>query len=218
MIWLILILGGYLLGSIHFCRVLGLLICHVDICEKSYDKNPGAANAFWYCGKAVGIAGFLLDWLKGFLPVMLAVMYADIENPLFIAVMIAPVMGHAFSIFSKFSGGKCITTTFGVTSALMATGVNLYLFPIFLIADGFFSFVKKILPGNLRALVIYCILALSSIPICIYLGQINVLCGVIGISIIAVFKHLPIYDPRDENARARLAKRAAKRAKRKGKK
>ena len=200
MIWLILILGGYLLGSIHFCRILGILFCHIDICEKSYDRNPGAANAFWYCGKKVGIAGLVLDVLKGFLPVYFAIKYVDIENPLFILVLLAPVLGHAFSIFNLLKGGKCISTTFGILAALMVTSVSPYLFPIFAFCDIFFSYIKKILPGNLRAL-IYSILIATSIPLCIYRNQYTILGGVILISILAILKHLPIYDPRDKNSK-----------------
>lgn len=205
-IWIILILGGYLLGSIHFCRILGLIFCHVDICAKSYDRNPGAANAFWHCGKKIGIAGLILDILKGFLPVFIAIQLAqngfiDIDHPLFILVLFAPVLGHAFSIFNKFKGGKCISTTFGILLALCITNVNYYLFPIFAFADLFFSYIKKILPGNLRALVFYCILIFCAIPICIYHNQFTILGGVVLISFLAILKHLPIYTPEEKQKR-----------------
>ena len=194
MIWLILILGGYLLGSIHFCRLLGIIFKGIDICEKSYDHNPGAANAFWYCGKTIGIAGLILDWLKGFIPVFCAIKLVDLTNPFFVLVMLAPVLGHAFSIFNRFSGGKCITTIFGELGVYLVTMINPYLIIILGVADLFFSFVKKILPGNLRALVIFSILIISAIPICVYLEQYTILGGVISVSLIAIYKHLPIYD------------------------
>lgn len=194
MIWLILIIGGYLLGSIHFCRILGIIFKGVDIVKKSPDHNPGAANAFWYCGKPIGIAGLILDWLKGFAPVFYAVKYLDISNPLIILVMLAPVLGHAFSIFSGFRGGKCITAIFGELGALLISGVNIYLFLIFSAADIFFSYVKKILPGNLRAMIFFSILIFSAIPICIYLEQYAILGGTIAVSMVAMFKHFPIYD------------------------
>ena len=200
MIWLILILGGYLLGSIHFCRILGIIFKGVDICEKSYDRNPGAANAFWYCGKAVGIAGLILDWFKGFVPVFLATQLVDVAHPLFVLVMLAPVLGHAFSIFNRFAGGKCITTIFGELGVYMVTLINPYLIIILGVADLFFSYVKKILPGNLRALVIFSILIISAVPLCLYLKQYAILGGVVSVSLVAIYKHLPIYGPRDNNA------------------
>ena len=212
MIWLALIVGGYLLGSIHFCRILGIVFKHVDICEKSYDRNPGAANAFFYCSKPIGIAGLILDLLKGFLPVYLAIRLVDIENPLFILVMLAPVLGHAFSIFNKFKGGKCISTIFGELFALLLTNVNPYLFFVLAFGDIFFSFVVKILPGNLRAAIFFTILILATIPICVYMSQYTILVGTVSVSLVSLYKHLPIFDPRDEHARKHLEKRAARKA------
>lgn len=201
MIWFILILGGYLLGSIHFCRILGIVFKKIDIVKVSKDHNPGAANAFWYCGKPIGIAGLILDLAKGFIPIFCAVKFADISNPLFILVMLAPVLGHAFSIYNNMKGGKCISTILGELGALLITGVNPYLFPILGLSDLFFSYIKKILPGNLRAMVFFSILIFAAIPTCIYLEQYAILGGTVAISLVAMFKHFPIYDEETKKRR-----------------
>ena len=209
MYWLLLIIGGYLLGSIHFCRILGIIFKHTDIVKVSEDHNPGAANAFWYCGKPIGIVGLILDWLKGLIPVLFGILFLDYNHPLFILVMLAPVLGHAFSIINHFRGGKCITTIFGELSALLFTGVNPYLIFILGLGDLFFSYVKKILPGNKRALIFFSILILSSIIICIYMNQITILVGTVGVSLIAIFKHLPIYPDKPSKIRRKFKKKVA---------
>ena len=102
LIWSALIIGGYLLGSIMFCRLICLAFFNTDICEVSKDGNPGAANAFWYCGKLAGALGLFCDLLKGFLPVFVAINFLDYQTIPFILTMLAPVLGHAFSIFHHF--------------------------------------------------------------------------------------------------------------------
>ena len=208
--WILLIIGGYLLGSVMFCRLICLAFWKTDICKVSDDGNPGAANAFWYCGKLAGAIGLVCDLLKGFLPVFIAIKFLDYNGLMFALTMLAPVLGHAFSIFHGFMGGKCIATIYGELFALFLTWVC----PILIVVLGFcnvlFEFVIKLLPGNKRAFVMFSILILASIPVCIYANQLSILIGVVGISMVAMMKHLPIYatdDKKHKNIKkARLAK------------
>ena len=92
LIWLLLIVGGFLSGSLMFCKIIPKLFQHKDICEISDDHNPGAFNVFRHCGKKVGIVCLLLDVLKGFVPVLLASMLMETNGALFTLVMIMPVL------------------------------------------------------------------------------------------------------------------------------
>ena len=202
--WTGLIIGGYLLGSVMFCRVICLVFYGVDICKVSKDKNPGAANAFWYCGKVAGTMGLLLDMLKGFLPVFIAIKFLGYDSFAFILVMIAPVLGHAFSVFYGFSGGKCIATIYGELAALFVTLIA----PIFLVVLGglniLFEFVKKV-PGNKRAYIMFSTLGIVSFISMIYFDTISPSIGVASISSLSILKHSPLFTTTKNNHTKRVS-------------
>ena len=82
------------------------------------DGNPGAVNLWRAAGWRWGLAGLLLDYLKGLLPLVCIAqrgLFSGMELALLAA---APVLGHAFSPFLKFSGGKAIAVAFGAWTAL----------------------------------------------------------------------------------------------------
>lgn len=106
----------YLLGSLMFS--FWLAKGRGKDLKKVRDGNPGAVNLWRAAGWRYGMAGLFLDYLKGFVPLVFIArsgLFAPGELTL---LAIAPVLGHAFSPFMKFSGGKAIAVTFGVWSAL----------------------------------------------------------------------------------------------------
>ena len=111
---------GYLLGSILFARLFGLLFAHKDITQNTADGNPGTANAFLQGGFLCGVCTLLGDLFKGYLPVA---WYLSTQNqptvpPLAFALLIAaPVLGHIFPLFHHLHGGKGIATSFGCLPA-----------------------------------------------------------------------------------------------------
>ncbi|MGQ9610433.1 MAG: glycerol-3-phosphate acyltransferase [bacterium] len=128
---------GYLLGSIPFSVCLGKLVIHKDI-RKYGDGNPGAINAWKAGGYKIGISALWLDFLKGAIPVGIAHFIFKIENINLFLVSLTPVIGHAFSPFLKFRGGKSIAVTFGIW-----TGLTLWTGPTILgIALGIFYLLK----------------------------------------------------------------------------
>lgn len=108
---------GFLLGAMPFSYWLGRLVLHTDI--RLYgDGNPGAANA-WRAGKwRVGVPALLLDYLKGAVPVSLAQGQGGLHGWVLLPVALAPVLGHAFSPFLHFKGGKAVAATFGIWTGL----------------------------------------------------------------------------------------------------
>lgn len=66
----------------------------------------------------VGISVLLLDVAKGGIPVALARFIFGIEGWALVLVALSPIVGHAFSPWLRFRGGKGIAATFGVWSAL----------------------------------------------------------------------------------------------------
>ena len=108
------VLLGYLSGSLLWAKFFGRLFAKKDITEDSPDGNPGAFNAFHYGGFWCGCLTLCFDMMKGVLPVMLY-RHIPAEFPSFglALVMAAPVVGHAYSVFHHFRGGKGIAVSFG---------------------------------------------------------------------------------------------------------
>jgi glycerol-3-phosphate acyltransferase PlsY len=108
----------FLSGSLMFSYWLGLLK-NKNI-RTVGDGNPGAANLWKAAGYKYGLAGIALDFLKGYLPVLIILKYDWAKNGQMIPIALAPIAGHAFSPFLKFRGGKSLAVSFGVWSALTA--------------------------------------------------------------------------------------------------
>ena len=120
--YILTVLGAYLLGSIPF----GFLMAKakgIDI-RKVGSGNIGATNALRVLGKPAGIAVLLLDVAKGFAAVWLCAVLVkqfsantDLET-LRVVAGIGAVLGHNYTCWLKFKGGKGIATTAGVYLAL----------------------------------------------------------------------------------------------------
>jgi acyl phosphate:glycerol-3-phosphate acyltransferase len=114
--------GSYLCGSLPFGYWVGKLK-GIDIREHG-SGNIGATNVIRVLGKKIGIPVFLLDMLKGVLPVVVAGYYAqqcgilEIEWIKIIAGLSA-IFGHMFTFWLSFKGGKGVATGAGVMLAIM---------------------------------------------------------------------------------------------------
>ncbi|MCL4246999.1 MAG: glycerol-3-phosphate acyltransferase [Anaerolineae bacterium] len=115
----LLTVAGFLSGSVMFSLWLGRLALRQDIREVG-DGNPGAFNVMAAGGKAWGFAALMLDVFKGAIPVGLGRWFLHIDGAPLVAVAIAPVLGHAFSPWLGFKGGKAVAVTFGVWVGLTA--------------------------------------------------------------------------------------------------
>jgi glycerol-3-phosphate acyltransferase PlsY len=110
-----LIIVAYLLGSIPFGYLIGK-IRGIDI-RNHGSKNIGATNIGRVLGFKYAFLAFLLDTLKGALIVFLFRFGIIPSQYCFLSPMIyglAAVVGHSFSVFISFRGGKAVATTGGV--------------------------------------------------------------------------------------------------------
>lgn len=103
-------------GSLMFSFWLGFA-AKKDIRAEG-DGNPGAFNLWHAAGFRLGMLGVLLDFSKGYLPLVFLVRSGAVAGMALVPVAFAPILGHAFSPFVKFRGGKSIAVTFGVWSAV----------------------------------------------------------------------------------------------------
>lgn len=186
MLWLVCIVGAFLLGSVMFSQLIPKLFLNKDIAAVSDDHNPGATNVFIACGPVWGLVCLSLDMMKGFVPVFLSYHLLDPENLWFAAVLVAPVIGHAVAPFNQLQGGKCIATAFGELLALFPlTHIVLLLAGIYIV----FSTVLKISPNNIRSIAAFGLFGMISLIILIHSSQYSIAIGCMLISLIVVIKH-----------------------------
>lgn len=114
---------GYLSGSLPWGLWLGRVAKGVDV-RTLGSRNMGATNVYRSLGAAVGVPVLLLDVAKGALPTWLVpklAIAADFPGGsewCRLAVALAAVLGHVFTVFAGFRGGKGVATTAGVLLAI----------------------------------------------------------------------------------------------------
>ena len=108
---ILLILGGYLFGSISaaivVCRLMGLPDPRTE-----GSRNPGTTNVLRIGGKQAAILTLAGDMLKGLVPVLIArALHAGPEIQA--ATALAAFLGHLYPVFFGFQGGKGVATALG---------------------------------------------------------------------------------------------------------
>lgn len=107
---------AFLLGSIPTGIVATLGLTGRDV-RKAGSGNFGAANVARAVGLKIGILVAVLDMLKGAVPVLLG-MWLGLDSTALAIVALIAVVGHDFSVFLRFRGGKGVATTLGVAIVL----------------------------------------------------------------------------------------------------
>src|ERR1051325_5921631 len=123
-IFMTLVAGSYLLGSIPFGFLIGRL-GGIDI-RQAGSCNIGATNVVRALGKRYGYPVFVLDFLKGFGAVKISISIAadarqTCGSPEMVGILAAgaAVIGHSFPLWLKFRGGKGVATAAGALFGLM---------------------------------------------------------------------------------------------------
>ena len=117
-------------GAIPFGFIAGKLR-GVDLRQEG-SGNIGATNTLRVLGKGPGIAVLLLDAAKGFAPVFVAQNILHLEPGWVVAAGLCAVLGHTYSPFVRFKGGKGVATSLGVLIGLSppVAGIVLLVFVI----------------------------------------------------------------------------------------
>lgn len=111
------LLASYVSGGVPTGYLLARALRGIDIREHG-SGNPGAANVYRVVGPAAGLATLACDAAKGFAPVFLAARWSPDAPWLGAACGGAAIVGHDWSPFLGFGGGKGVATTAGVFAAL----------------------------------------------------------------------------------------------------
>jgi len=133
---------GYLVGAIPFGLVIGKMV-GVDVRTQG-SRNIGATNVNRVLGKKLGVMTLICDMLKGFLPMYLCAAFLPDSATKELVVALTGVMaviGHMFSIYLGFRGGKGVATGLGVFLYIspVAIGISLVIFLATVILSGFVS-------------------------------------------------------------------------------
>ncbi len=118
---------AYLIGSVPFGYLAGRLN-GIDLREHG-SCNIGATNAVRVLGKKWGIPVFICDFVMGYVPLLLlyellggdVTLFSSEQMLWLIGVMFALILGHTFTCFLHFKGGKGVATTGGCLIALSPT-------------------------------------------------------------------------------------------------
>jgi glycerol-3-phosphate acyltransferase PlsY len=114
-------LFGYLLGSVPIGLLLTKLFSKADP-RKVGSKNIGATNIFRTAGKSLGVLTLVGDLLKGAIPVWIAIQMNE-SSQWIAAAGLSSFLGHIFSIFLGFKGGKGVATALGIYLMISPTAV-----------------------------------------------------------------------------------------------
>src|SRR5258707_13926005 len=114
-LWLL--LAAYFLGSIPFGLLLAKLFGNADV-RKTGSGNIGAANVARVAGPLAGILTLVLDTAKGAAAFLLAARFTHETAAWMMLAALAALVGHCFSVWLKFKGGKGVATALGVFLAL----------------------------------------------------------------------------------------------------
>ncbi len=135
------VLLGYLLGSIPFGLLVGRLFRGVDVREYGSGRT-GVANILRTAGRRAGVIVFIADLAKGAVAVLLAGLIIGssvatlggvnlgLEGAQVMAA-VAAIVGHDWSVFIRFQGGRGVTTAFGGL-VVMSWPVAVICFVVFL--------------------------------------------------------------------------------------
>lgn len=109
--------ASFLAGSLPFGKLISQRVAHIDITRQG-SGNIGAANVAREVGLGWGLMTLVLDLSKGFVPLTLYGVFYPHYDLGFAVLGLCALLGHQFSLFLRFRGGKGVATALGIFLAL----------------------------------------------------------------------------------------------------
>jgi glycerol-3-phosphate acyltransferase PlsY len=134
------LLASYLLGAIPTSHVVSRTIARIDLRQHG-SGNLGATNLYRVLGWKYAVPVALFDIAKGAVPVLLFAPQASRSELFAVACGVAAILGHVFSVFVGFKGGKGVATAAGVMLGLtpLALGVAALVWVVVVRVTGYVS-------------------------------------------------------------------------------
>lgn len=187
---LIAYLVAYLIGAVPFGLLFGLLFGGINI-KKSGSKSIGATNVLRVIkqsnpvlAKKLAILTVVFDALKGVIPILVGKFIFELDIATLWAMGVLAVVGHCFSPYLMFEGGKGIAT---------GAGVLAYFLPLeLMIAVVAWFITGKVLKiSSLASLIALLAMVVSSFIFHYDVPEINTHAPILIIAFIVVYKHMP---------------------------
>jgi glycerol-3-phosphate acyltransferase PlsY len=134
------ILASYLLGAIPTSYLVSRFFAKIDLREHG-SRNLGATNLYRVLGWKYAIPVALFDIAKGAIPVLVLAPQVSDSELFALACGVAAIVGHVFSVFVRFKGGKGVATAAGVMLGLtpLALGVAALVWALVVLLTGYVS-------------------------------------------------------------------------------
>ena len=143
-LWQVLLVAfSYLIGAIPFAYIIVKLVKKVDI-RTVGSGNAGATNAARILGQWGFISVFICDSLKGFIPVIISMHFYG-ESTITLITAAVVVLGHTYTVFLDFKGGKGVATGTGVFLALAPYEIGISLIAFVIV----FYFTRMVSAGSI---------------------------------------------------------------------
>ncbi len=179
------LIAAYLLGGIPWALIIGKRFYDID--PRTHGSgNLGATNVFRLLGARAAVATLLLDAAKGSAAVFLAMVVVPTEPSHLVwewtrvLAMAAAVLGHSYSPYIRFKGGKGVATSAGalfVLTPLVAT-IELLLFAAVVVSTRMVSL------ASIVAALVYPLLVLKFYP-----GDVPLTVAVFGLAALVLWRH-----------------------------
>ncbi|MBN1375723.1 MAG: glycerol-3-phosphate acyltransferase [Dehalococcoidia bacterium] len=128
----LLMLAAFILGGCPFSVWLGMLTMSMDI-RRYGDGNPGSYNVFKAGSKKWGVVALILDIIKGIPFILIGKLAFGLGQPVLYLIAFSAVMGHAYSPFLGFRGGKALAVFAGSLLGLSQWDIIISLIVLFLL-------------------------------------------------------------------------------------
>ncbi len=179
---LFIVIISYLIGSFPSGYLMGKFLKGIDIRQYG-SKNVGATNVFRVVGKMPGLITLLIDIIKGLIVIVIVRKIMNLPNVQLLQILagLSVIIGHNWTIFLGFKGGKGVATSTGVFFGLVPESllVALLLFSAILLIT------RKVSLGSLIAVFVF--------PFVVYFFKEprEILLFSSLISFIVIVKHIP---------------------------
>lgn len=151
-LFFILFILAYLVGSIPNALWIGKMFKNIDVRDFG-SGNVGATNATRVLGWKLGVMVLLFDAFKGMIFIIIARKFG-LSDIYVVLIGLAAILGHSYSIYLKFKGGKAVATSLGVMLVLIPKVIIILVivFLLIVIFSGYVSLASISVAGLLPIL------------------------------------------------------------------
>lgn len=192
-LYIIILIMAYLIGSINFSIILSKKIAGFDVREKG-SGNAGTTNMLRTVGKKAAVITLVCDILKGVVPVLIAILIGNIANHFganirveYMAQIagIATVIGHTFPIYYGFKGGKGVASSLGLVLIInWKIGLICLVFALLIMA-----FTRMVSLGSIATAILFPVLIIFGVAKQYNIVQGNYIVFSLVLAAIVIFNH-----------------------------